>query len=618
MTTPANPLNGRDFRDETGAPVVPGHNLGEGGEGVVHLVEGDPGSVMKIWHPGRAPQDAGVKIRHLVNNPVQPELGAAWHITWPRRMVIENGVVAGYTMPLLNPGESWEPVVEYYNRRAAQGTEEAQGRELRIDDRVRMARNLALGFRAVHDAGYVIGDVNEKNVEVNRQNDIAMVDCDSYGFTDPATGRTFSNNLGRPEFQAPEAQGDYANRTQEHDLFGLAVVIFHLLTGYHPYTVTNQPNHALPGDRIGAWLFAPASGGRVTAPGPFNEAWEALTGRQKELFLRCFDRAHRGRPRPTPQEWVEALLEMPAETTPHGPPPPQPTPPPRRRPAPRPPRPTPPPRPAPTFTTPKLGETWVYWAFALAGFAALTPLIYVREFNPWLWLPLGLLGTAFLFVAVRGLFQRPITRPRWIGIGVASLSCAWLALALGEAAMRTWPWWMWLVASLVMAIFLGLHLDLYKHLLTGPSVRNRRMAIGALSLLAVFMLGNLAVAGIRDWSDQRQETRLQESRDMVAASSEEGEANPPEASVPPEAREDIEDLEESIIELAERVKGRLNPSCESQPQVAPVVDNWEELGERYGFRDPEVLTDGEKIEFYPALQQVLEELDAAMDAAGCQ
>ena len=74
-----------------------------------------------------------------------------------------------------------------------------------------MARNLALEFRAVHAAGYVIDDVNEKNVEVNRQNDIAMVDCDSYGFTDPATGLAFSNNMGRPEFQAPEAQEDYAD-----------------------------------------------------------------------------------------------------------------------------------------------------------------------------------------------------------------------------------------------------------------------------------------------------------------------------------------------------------------------------------------------------------------------
>ena len=261
---------------------------------------------------------------------------------------------------------------------------------------------------------------------------------------------------------------------------------------------------------------------------------------------------------------------------------------------------------------------WVYWAFAVAGGGSLTPLIYFNEFNPWLWLSLGLLGTAFLFVAVRGLFQRPITKARWIGIGVASLSCLWLGLALGEAAMRTWPWWMWLVASVVIAIFLGLHLDLYKDLFTGSSVRNRRIAIGAASLLALFMLGNLAAAGIRDWSDGREETRLQESRDMAAAPTGVGETNPPEAAVPAEDREHIEDLEKSIIELRDRVMGRLSPSCSSEPQVAPFVKQWEELGERYDFRDPEDLTDHEKAEFYPALKQVLEELDAAADAAGCQ
>ena len=213
-------------------------------------------------------------------------------------------------MPILDPGESWEPIVDYYNRRAAQNTEQEQGRELRIDDRVRMARNLALGFRAVHAAGYVIGDVNEKNVEVNRQNDIAMVDCDSYGFTDSGTGRAFSNRMGRPEFQAPEVQGDYSNRSQDHDRFGLAVVIFHLLTGYHPYTVTNQPDYPLPGDRIKAWLFPPARRG-VSAPDPYRTAWNTLTSQQQELFRRCFDQRFQGQSRPTPEEWVEALLEMP-------------------------------------------------------------------------------------------------------------------------------------------------------------------------------------------------------------------------------------------------------------------------------------------------------------------
>ena len=334
MTSPTNPLAGRNFQDETGVPVVPGQKVGEGGEGVVYLVEGDPGSVVKIWHPGRTPPDAEVKIHYLANNPVTPELGANWRITWPQHQVFENGVIAGYTMPRLDYTLPWTPIINYYNPRAAREIEEIQGRELRIDDRVRIASNVALGYKAVHDAGYVIGDINEKNLEANRQNDVALMDCDSYGFTDPATGDTFSNEMGRPDFQAPEAQGDYANRTQNHDCFGLAVVIFQLLTRYHPYTVTNQPDYAMFGQRISAWLFAPASGGSVTAPDPFNEAWDALTDRQKELFLRCFDKTYEGQPRPTPEEWVEALREMPKapETAPT---------PSRPTPVPTPPRPTP-------------------------------------------------------------------------------------------------------------------------------------------------------------------------------------------------------------------------------------------------------------------------------------
>ena len=506
MTSSTNPLAGRDFRNENGAPITPGRKLGEGGEGAVHLVAGDPGSVMKIWHPGRTPKDAAVKIRHLVDNPVGPDLGATWHITWPQSMVMENGVIVGYTMPTLNPDESWEPIVDYYNRRAAQSTGAAQGRDLRIDDRVRMARNLAMGFRAVHGAGYVIGDVNEKNVEVNRQNDIAMVDCDSYGFTDAATRRTFSNQMGRAEFQAPEVQDDYANRTQNHDLFGLAVIIFHLLTGYHPYTVANQPNYPQPGDRISAWLFPPARGGSVTAPDPYNEAWDSLTDGQKELFLRCFDKTYEGQPRPTPEEWMEALMEMPDRPAPA----PAPAPPPRPRPTPSrptPSRPTPsrppPPRPAPApsprrrTTSPTADNIdWLYVGLAVAGYGALLPLIFFSEFRPFWWLSLTLSSALLLFLPIRRLLEPPITSQRWVLIVVALLFGVILLLSLIGAAMETWPWWLWLAAALVTAfVFLVPGRSLFR----GPNPWKRSAAIGAASLLAIFILGNLIFASLRDF-----------------------------------------------------------------------------------------------------------------------
>ena len=382
MTTPTPPAN-RRLQAETGRPIVLGEKLGEGGEGIVYRMQDQPNSVAKIWHPDKKPPDADAKLAYLVNHPVQPELGAVWRITWPQHLVKkEDGGLVGYTMPELDRS-SWQPIVKYYNLKAAEVTEADQGRELRIDDRVRMATNIALGFQAVHAAGYIIGDVNEKNIEVNRQNDIAMVGCDSYGFTDSATERTFSNNMGRPEFQAPEAQGDYTNRNQDHDRFGLAVIIFLLLTGYHPHTITGQhaQDYNTHGARISNWLFPPADRS-VPTTDEYRMAWNRLALRQKELFMRCFSWAYTGGPRPTPVEWLEALQEHPKErpSTPSPPPRQQQPPPPRQQqlpPQPRYPNPqTPQPDPLPPAPL-ELGKRAMLVAGTIVTFVALPVLIWL-------------------------------------------------------------------------------------------------------------------------------------------------------------------------------------------------------------------------------------------------
>ena len=529
MTTGTNPLAGRSFVDEGGSPVVPGGYINEGGEGWIYTVDGDPDAVVKVWKPGRTPDDADAKLRYLVANPVTPELGANWRITWPQHIVLENGAIAGYVMPKLDYTLPWIPIVEYYNRSAARGTGADQSRSIQIDDRVRIASNLALGYRAVHAAGYVIGDINEKNAEANRQNDVALMDCDSYGFTD-ATGRSFSNNMGRPEFQAPEAQNNYANRTQEQDRFALAVLIFQLLTGYHPYTITGQhaQDYPLPGERISAWLFPPAGRG-LTAPDPYNEAWETLTDKQKDLFLRCFDEQHKGQPRPTPEEWVEALMEIPAvpapAPSPSRPPSPAPTP---GRPAPAP-SPSRSPSPAPTPGRPAPGPRryytppgaasgdWLYFVPAVAGYGALIPLMFFNQFRPFWWLGLLLLAGALFYLPVRRLLQPPITATRWVLIGVASLVSVWFLLALIDNAMSVWPWWLWLGLGLGTALILlvparGRLLGS----LRSPNPRQRWVAIGGVSLLALFILAGMGSAVFREWEDWRWRRSLEASSGVTA------------------------------------------------------------------------------------------------------
>lgn len=400
MTSGQNPLAGRRFTDENGRPVTQDAYIGEGGEGWIYGVKGSPDSVMKIWKPGKAPTDAQEKIRYMVQNQVVPPPGVQWTVTWPEYPIMENGHIAGFTMPKLDNQNPWTPVFNYYNQTQAQSTSSNQARAIQIGNRVRIASNLALGYAAIHKAGYVIGDINQQNAEANRQDDVALMDCDSYGFTDRRSGKQFPTRVGMPEFQAPEAQNNYASRTQEQDLFALAVLIFQLLTGFHPYTVTNQPQHPMPQDRIKAWLFPPANKS-IKTTAEYDAAWNTLTSEQQDLFRRCFDKGYINKPRPTPDQWAKALKTHPAQIyqqpiipsrqqTPPGRYPNQgPKQPPNQprnappRPQPQPLRPTPPrPQPQPTTSKPETGKQTVIAVTAAIALVVIAGLMYKYATSP--------------------------------------------------------------------------------------------------------------------------------------------------------------------------------------------------------------------------------------------
>src|SRR4051812_25364319 len=100
------------------------------------------------------------------------------------------------------------------------------------------ARNCAIAFEAVHAHGHVVGDVNQKNVMVSKKGIVAFVDCDSFQVAEGS--RIFRCGVGVPEYTPPELHGkNFASldRDANHDLFGLAVLIFHLLMmGRHPFS----------------------------------------------------------------------------------------------------------------------------------------------------------------------------------------------------------------------------------------------------------------------------------------------------------------------------------------------------------------------------------------------
>jgi serine/threonine protein kinase len=187
--------------------------------------------------------------------------------------------------------------------------------EFSYDSLCRAARNLASAAWAIHEAGYVIGDVNESNILVTRSALITLVDTDSFQVVERAVGRVYRCPVGTDMFTPPELQGvNFAevDRSPEHDLFGLAVLFFRLLMeGSHPFACVFRGGGEPPeyGECLVKGYF-PYGGRASISPPPLAPPFEMLHPQLRELFRQSFVEGHAApRRRPDAQTWYQALTQ---------------------------------------------------------------------------------------------------------------------------------------------------------------------------------------------------------------------------------------------------------------------------------------------------------------------
>ena len=176
---------------------------------------------------------------------------------------------------------------------------------------VHVAANVARLFASVHKAGFIIGDVNHGNILVRNDGTVAAIDCDSFQVGD---GSRFPCRVGIELFTPPELLGrDLGNvrRTPNHDAFGLAVVVFHLLfMGRHPFAGRYLGLGEMPIEKaIAECRFAYSRDGTRTkmSPPPFTLPLGAATPAIAEYFERAFHPDGRRGGRPTPEDWMRTL-----------------------------------------------------------------------------------------------------------------------------------------------------------------------------------------------------------------------------------------------------------------------------------------------------------------------
>jgi DNA-binding helix-hairpin-helix protein with protein kinase domain len=297
--------------DHNGLQVRLGDELGRGGEASVYALPDQPRFVAKVYHK-RPDRDKAEKLLQMVALQNERILSlAAWPVVVLKTRV--NGEIAGFAMPNIS---SYKDVHLLYSPKS------------RVKDfppkvnwafLVHAAANIARAFSVIHDHGHVIGDVNERNLRVSPDSAVVnLIDCDSFQIRSQA--RYFLCEVGVPTYTSSELQEKTFKtvvRTPNHDNFGLAVLIFHLLfMGRHPFAGRFLGKGEMPIERaICEHRFAYAPDNRLTQmqPPPNSLSLSQVSPVVADHFVRAFSPSGVNNGRPTAASWVNALATLEVE-----------------------------------------------------------------------------------------------------------------------------------------------------------------------------------------------------------------------------------------------------------------------------------------------------------------
>jgi DNA-binding helix-hairpin-helix protein with protein kinase domain len=261
--------------------------------------------VAKVYHKRPLPEEQVAKIQAMVScwSSALETIAA-----WPKSMLYDqvSRKPCGFLMTKMDGARQLHELYGTTNRR--KHFPEAGWHHM-----VLAARNAAAAFQTLHSANIVVGDVNQGNLLVDKGMCVRMIDCDSFQIT--AANRVFNCPVGTPHFTPPELQSlklrDVA-RTANHDRFGLAILIFHLLfVGRHPFAGRFRGVGDLSIEKAIAerrFAFSKNKADTLVDPPPASLLLDDLPPSVGNLFERAFRSAEGDtNKRPTPLEWVQEL-----------------------------------------------------------------------------------------------------------------------------------------------------------------------------------------------------------------------------------------------------------------------------------------------------------------------
>ena len=295
----------RELLTNTGERIQLVEALAQGGEGEVWKTS-KKGYLAKIYkHPT---QDRIDKLQVMLNYPPRDPNADRNHVSfaWPLSLLEDaQGNKVGFLMPGIEGGR--ELLQVYTPRLRKREKLEVDWRFLHVT-----ALNIASIIQALHQAGYVLGDIKPQNILVNNRALPSIIDTDSFQVRDPVTGKIHRCPVASESYTPVELLGKditQVNQDETHDRFRLAVIIHCLLFGNIPFQGewVGQGDAPEPTELVkrGWWPYAQDS---LIKPSNLTIPLDVVSPELKSCFLRAFNEGHQQPSlRPSAGKWREVL-----------------------------------------------------------------------------------------------------------------------------------------------------------------------------------------------------------------------------------------------------------------------------------------------------------------------
>lgn len=279
-----------------------GRELGRGGEGNVYELQDHSDLVLKLYSDQLSP----VKIAKLQQMIAMRTDALVAYAALPTDLAHNtSGTVCGFVMKKLT---GFVPLHHVFS---------PMDRKKMFPDKgynflVHVARNLATAFHQLHQAGIVIGDVNEGNILISSSGLAAFIDCDSFQI--PNGNTYYFCEVGVPRYTPAELlrlqSFERVVRTTNTDNFSLAILLFQLLfLGRHPYAGKHRGTADIDEEtaiRQHQFAYSLHNTKKKLSPPPDSLDINSLPTDVIALFHQAFETTER----PTPAQWVAALGGM--------------------------------------------------------------------------------------------------------------------------------------------------------------------------------------------------------------------------------------------------------------------------------------------------------------------